>query len=267
MSGAIRVFHSGLHFGEEPFVVGNERSGMVNLAGCHLACGHCYTPEAASGRLGDVDAPEGFLRRLEGLVQSGARNVNLVSPTPQWLALEPTLVAFRTRHPSVPLVLKTSGYEGESFARRMAEIADVLVPDVKVSSPEAARAVGLPEAYGAIARRAIAAWLETHGEARFVARGQLARGLVARYLFMPGFETDGFAVVDGLAEVGYRGPLNLMTRFVRPTGGGLVRAPAAFVAGFVAHGRDRGIAVAVDGRVPATAVGTEAGEAAHARVG
>lgn len=243
---AVRVYHASLHFGEEPFVRGNERAGMVNFAGCHLACTHCYTPEAASGRHGEDQDADVFFATLEGLVHQGARNLNFVSPTVAWPRIEPVLRRFRAAWPGVPVVLKPSGYEGAGFLERMAALADVVVPDFKVSSEAAARAVGLPPAYGVVARRGIETLVKTHGEPRFGAEGCLERGLVVRYLVMPGFDDDGREVVDALGRARYRGALNVMTRFVTP-GGRLVRAKTELVEDLAERARAYGMAVAVDG--------------------
>lgn len=246
----VRVYHAGLHFGEEPFVRGNDRAGMVNFAGCHLACSHCYTPEAASGQMGEDFDASGFLARLERLVAEGAKNLNFISPTVPWVNVEPVLRTFRERHPEVPVVLKTSGYEGAAFVRRMAALADVLVPDFKVLSPEAAVAVGLPAAYGTVATEALRTLMATHGQNEFDAEGRLQRGIVLRYLCMPGFDREGERIVDRLVALRYGGALNVMTRFVRPGRSGLVRAAAETVRALLRRAEGAGFAVAVDGVWP-----------------
>jgi len=258
----IPVFHSGLHFGEEPFVVGNECSGMVNFSGCHLACAHCYTPEATSGHFGEKLTAEAFEVRLEQLVDSGAKNLNLISPTHLWPSIEPSLQQFHARHPAVPIVLKMSGYEGTAFADRMAAVGDVLVPDFKVVSEEAAARCALPVSYGAVATRAIETWSRTHGAGETNSAGQLQRGIVVRHLLMPGFEADSRQVVSELAALRFPGWLNLMTRFMRPQGHGLVRAKEAFVEELVTQSIAVGIAIAIDGNPKNSNVG-ERGQHAY----
>lgn len=244
-----RILRSGIHSGEEALVYGNDRSGMVVFSGCHLACSFCYTPETSVLRLGqDVDAA-GFADILARLLLSGARNLNLISPTHVWKVIEPVLRRFKEGEGrSIPLVLKFSGFETPGLVERFARVADVMVPDFKVWESALATSVQLPSNYGPVAAKALATLLPTHGVG-LMEQNHLRHGILVRHLLMPGFEIDSRRVIDAMGEVGYHGYLNLMTCFVAPKGR-LVRAPWERVEALKAQAQGLGMRVLVDGKVP-----------------
>jgi len=231
---SILVYKSGIHTGEERAVPGNDRSGMVFFSGCHLACNFCYTPETSVQRLGDVLTPSQFQARLEGLIAQGAKNLNLISPTHLWGAIETSLSNVRTYYPNTPIVLKVSGYESRGMVRRMTRLADVFVPDFKVFHTEMAQQAGLPPNYGTVASQAI----------RAMAR---SRTTLVRHLMMPNAVEDSKAVVAALIGMGFKGHLNLMTHFIHPKLGLKIASPFD-VEDLRACGTAAGMQVLVNGK-------------------
>jgi len=247
----IKVYRSGIHLGEEKKVAGNHASGMVYLSGCHLACNFCYTPETSIHGLGKDFTPVGFHYLLEGLIRRGARNLNLVSPTHVWKALRRPVQLVKMRYGELlPLVLKTSGYETKTIGGDMAQIADVLVPDFKVWSRDAARAVNLPERYGRVALDAIEGWMRTHGQPRTNREGLLSHGLLVRHLVMPGYDADSINVIKALGWIGFRGHLNLLTYFVDSPNGRVINTQGARVGDLVSLAESYGMSVMVNGKPP-----------------
>ena len=224
----VRVLRYGLHRGEEPIVWGNERSGMIVLSGCHLRCSFCYTPETSVLRQGTDKDEEAFMEMMAELLSLGARNISLISPTHVWGTLEPWLTRYK-QGPGryIPLVLKISGFESPAIIRRMAKVADVIIPDFKVFSSERALSVDLPKNYGPVAAKAIEVLQETHGE-HLLEDGLIRRGIVVRHLLMPGFDDDSMHVLQALAGFQYRSYVNFMTCYVSPKKG-LERASQARV--------------------------------------
>jgi len=231
---SILVYKSGIHTGEERAVPGNDRSGMVFFSGCHLACNFCYTPETSVQRLGDILTPSQFQARLEGLIAQGAKNLNLISPTHLWGAIETSLSNIRTYYPNTPIVLKVSGFESRGMVRRMAKLADVFVPDFKVFSSELAQQVGLPPNYGIVASQAIRAMARSHTT-------------LVRHLMMPNAVEDSRAVVADLISMEFTGHLNLMTHFIHPKLGLKIANPLD-VEGLRARAEGAGMQVLVNGK-------------------
>jgi putative pyruvate formate lyase activating enzyme len=120
---SVRILHSGIHFGEEGVVWGNDRSGMVVFSGCHLSCSFCYTPEASQLNLGENFTAEEFKNLLAKLLAEGARNINLISPTHTWSVIESVLEKFKEgAGKKIPLLLKFSGFESPALIRRFARL-------------------------------------------------------------------------------------------------------------------------------------------------
>ncbi len=213
----VRIYKSAIHHGEEAIVAGNDRAGMVNFSGCHLACRFCYTPETSTYRFGKDYTEEDFRGVLSDLIARGAGNLNLISPSHEWSCIERSLAEVKqSEGADIPLVLKISGYEGQQLVRRMTALADVIIPDFKVYGSSAAKAVNLPANYSEIAEKALTVMLETHRESLYSPTGKLTRGILVRHLLMPGFFDDSIRVMETLGGVGFRGILNLMGHFISP---------------------------------------------------
>jgi putative pyruvate formate lyase activating enzyme len=245
---SVRILQSGLHRGEESIVFGNDRSGMVVFSGCHLSCSFCYTPETSRDFIGKDFSLEAFSSLLESLVEQGARNISLISPSHVWNFIEPALQQFKHTHGGYyPLILKVSGFESPAQIRRFARVADVFVPDFKVWDESVATAVALPKHYGRVAQAALKAIDESHRAPTWEGT-VLRRGTVVRHLLMPDYAPDSCDVVKAAWQIGYHGLMNFMTCFIEP-GKGLKRAPAHQVDALVGQARSLGIVPMVDGQL------------------
>jgi putative pyruvate formate lyase activating enzyme len=243
---SIRVYRSGIHRGEEALIVGNQRAGMITLSGCHLACRSCYTPETSRQHIGvDHDALS-FSHLVDALIKQRAGNLNLISPTHLWTQLREPLFQMKRRY-DLPLILKISGYEPAAMVRDMAQIADVFVPDFKVSGSLVAEKEHLPKNYADQTAKALSEMLSTHGDSLFTKDGLLYRGIVVRHLIIPGHADDSALVIDRLNQIGFRGHLNLMTRFVDSNAHTLHAADPRLVRSLAETARASGMEILVDG--------------------
>ncbi len=243
----INVFHAGIHHGEESLIVGNERSGMVNFSGCHLSCNFCYTPETSVLKQGTFYNTQSFLGLLQSLVDRGAKNINLISPTHLWEAIETPLLAFRNLHPTLPVVLKTSGYEPASLIERFSALSDVLVPDFKIWGALPAQNVNLPRNYGSVALTALQRAVSLYPQ-RFQADGKLRQGVLVRHLLMPNAFEDSEAVIDALSSIHFEGTLNLMSRFIDPRAHSLSIAREKDVSFLADKAQNAGMMVLLNGK-------------------
>jgi putative pyruvate formate lyase activating enzyme len=221
----IKIFRSGIHFGEERIIQGNHSSGMITFSGCHLSCNFCYTPETSVHKIGVDLTPSEFFHVTDDLVRRGARNINLISPTHVWQRIQAPLSQLKEQTGSaLPLVLKISGFEKPSMISKMACLADIFVPDFKAFSRESAIGCGLPHNYGSVALRAIREIMMTHHDTLPLSSNKLARGILVRHLMMPDHFEDSIRVVGALADIGFTGYLNLMTYFIDTKTGSLSNA-------------------------------------------
>ena len=192
------VARSSLHMWEEPPISGTRGSGTVFFGGCNLGCVYCQNRAIRDGTLGELLSPEALERTMLSLVEPGAHNVNLVTPSHYVRALVPVLE--RIRHKlTVPVVWNSSAYESVEMLRRLEGLVDVYLPDFKYASEElAARYSGAPD-YPEVATAAIREMLRQRGAVRFGADGMMKSGVIVRHLVLPSHRRESIAAVERLA--------------------------------------------------------------------
>ena len=182
MPARLYAARAALHFWEEPPISGENGSGAVFFSGCSLGCGFCQNSEISQGRFGK-EITTGRLREIfMELIDQGAHNINLVTPThflPKILpALEPKL--------PVPVVYNCGGYERVETLRLLEGKVDIYLPDLKFAEPGLAKALCGAEDYFPVAARAIDEMLRQVGPPVYGSDGMLKRGVIIRHLVLPG---------------------------------------------------------------------------------
>lgn len=199
----------GVHFGEEPEIVGTGGSGLVLLAGCNLACRGCETADFSrelkgARRLSAAELAGVILQ----LTRDGAENVHFVTPTHQ---LPVVLSALRRAVQAGfdrPVVWNCGGYESLEALRLLDGVVDVYLADLKHGGDGEGRLTGVAD-YFSVAKACLA---EMHRQV-----GDLlpdgSRGLLVRHLVLP----DGAAASDEafrfLASLSTSLRVNVMPQF------------------------------------------------------
>ena len=182
-----------LHQWEEPVLSPNGRSGAVFFGGCTLGCVYCQNRAISREPVGqEMDARQ--LRAVfEGLIEQGAENIDLVTPThylPTILpALEPKL--------SVPVVYNCGGYERVATLKALQGKVDIYLPDLKYSEKELARELSGAENYFSVAKLALKEMVRQTGAPKWEG-DKLVRGTVVRHLILPGQVENSLRVLDWL---------------------------------------------------------------------
>lgn len=95
MPARLHAARAALHFWEEPPISGESGSGAVFFSGCSLGCAFCQNSKISQERFGKEITTRRLREIFKELIEQGARNINLVTPThflPEILpALEPKL--------------------------------------------------------------------------------------------------------------------------------------------------------------------------------
>ena len=121
MPGTALAARAALHYWEEPIVSGSFGSGTVFFSGCTLRCGFCqnytisleqYGAPVDSSRLRDI-----FL----SLIDEGAQNINLVTPT----HFLPDILPALTPKLPVPVLYNCGGYESVETLRQLEGLIDI----------------------------------------------------------------------------------------------------------------------------------------------
>ena len=184
-----------LHKWEEPALAGNGGSGAVFFGGCTLGCKYCQNM-AISGRPVGEGMDASRLRRLfEQLIEQGAENIDLVTPThylPTILpALEPKL--------PVPVVYNCGGYERVETLKMLEGKVDIYLPDLKYADSALGRALSGAADYFPVAAAAIREMVRQTGPVVWDGE-KITRGTVIRHLILPGCVDNSLRVLDWIGE-------------------------------------------------------------------
>lgn len=192
------VARAALHFGEEPCISGERGSGTVFFGGCTLACAFCQNRAISRTAAGAPVSSARLAEIFRELVQAGAHNINLVSPTPYVPAVREALRQYR---PPVPVVYNSSGWERVETLRALEGLVDVYLPDYKYASAALGQALSGAEDYPAVAAAAIREMARQTGPVVLDEHGLIQRGTVVRHLVLPGHTNDSLRCLETLAEV------------------------------------------------------------------
>lgn len=189
----------GPHHGEEEPISGTFGSGTVFFSGCTMQCIFCQNSDISRGYAGyPVSVPDlaGIFIRLQEL---GCHNINLVTPTHQLPAIMGALIRAIDNGLCIPLVYNTSGYEDTETLRLLDGIIDIYMPDLKFSDDKRGQILAKTPGYPGYAKAAI---LEMHRQVGdlTIDGGIATRGLLIRYLILPGFSDEYEQVFSFIAE-------------------------------------------------------------------
>jgi putative pyruvate formate lyase activating enzyme len=183
---SIYLAGAGLHFGEEPPLVGARGSGIVLVAGCNLACRSCETYGFSLLRRGVVEcSSEQLAGVFLDLERRGAANLNLVTPTHVLPALLAGLAEAASRGLTLPVVWNCGGYESIEALRLLAGVVDVYLPDAKYGDDDAGLRLSGCSRYTAALRESLVEMLHQAGPLRIDPDGIARRGVLVRHLVLP----------------------------------------------------------------------------------
>lgn len=126
----LKVSNYGLSFGDEEVLSKGGGSGIIFLAGCHLDCPSCISRDFVDDH-SSLTSPSDFLTLAFRLHQSGANNLQILSPTVHYPALRLILEELRKSGFPLPVILKTSGYEALEEIKKFRGLVDIWLPDYK----------------------------------------------------------------------------------------------------------------------------------------
>lgn len=218
---------AGVHFGEEPPLVGDgpgrpgenapgmrRGSGLVLVGGCNLACRSCETADFSLERKGVVPFSESQLASLFLKQQSeGAANLNLVTPTHVMPALLSGLAAAAERGFVIPVVWNCGGYESLAALELLDGIVDIYLPDAKYGRDAEGESVSGSPGYTKALRESLKEMWRQTGPIQLDARGLATRGTIVRHLVLPNDAAGSREAMQLCAEVSPDLWVNVMSQY------------------------------------------------------
>lgn len=140
-------------------ISGTNGSGTVFFSGCNLHCAFCQNYEISCLNKGTEITIERLRAIYFDLIEQGAHNINLVTPTH---FTEAVLSSLQEPLP-VPVVYNTSGFETLDTVRKLKDKVQIWLPDLKYSDDLAAIKYSNAPNYFATATAAIKAMYKQVG--------------------------------------------------------------------------------------------------------
>ena len=110
MPARLHAARAALHFWEEPPISGESGSGAVFFSGCSLGCAFCQNSKISQERFGKEITTRRLREIFKELIEQGARNINLVTPTQFFPDIIKALDLVRHKL-HIPVVCNCGGYE------------------------------------------------------------------------------------------------------------------------------------------------------------
>jgi len=189
IGAALQIAHVGLHFGEEPPISGTRGSGAVFFVGCNLRCIYCQnyqiSQESEPGRYHTLTSGE-LVAAMLALQDTGAHNINCVSPSHMIFQLADVLQAVRAGGLTIPVVYNSSGYDAVAALRQIRGLVDIYLPDIKYLDKEIGRKFSAAGDYAATIPEVLTEMLEQVGHLQLDDNDIATGGVLVRHLVLPG---------------------------------------------------------------------------------
>ena len=184
-----------LHKWEEPVLAGSGGSGAIFFGGCTLGCSYCQNRAISASPVGTPTDSRQLRRIMEELIDQGAENIDLVTPT-QYL---PTILPALQKPLPVPVVYNCGGYERAAVVRALAGSVDIWLPDMKYADDALAYRLSGVRNYFETAASAIRQMVRQTGPVRWQG-DKIIKGVIIRHLILPGHVENSLKVLDWLGE-------------------------------------------------------------------
>ena len=184
-----------LHYWEEPVISAAYGAGTVFFSGCTLGCLYCQNDEISHQNFGKLLSPAALRETFERLIDDGAQNIELVTPT----HFLPSILPALTPKLPVPVVYNCGGYESLGTLRTLEGRVQIYLPDLKYAMEEPARALSAAPDYFPVAAAAIREMVCQTGP-YVIENGLLRRGVVIRHLVLPGQPENTRRCIDWVSR-------------------------------------------------------------------
>lgn len=195
-----KIARVGLHHFEEPCLSGERGSGTIFFSGCNLRCLFCQNYEISHGGKGLEVSEKQLVSLMLYLQDSGAHNINLVTPSNYTNLLKDTLKIAKSQL-KVPIVWNSSGYETMQNLKKLDGLVDIYLPDFKYSDDDLAWEYSHAKGYRKIAFDAISEMRRQQPDDVFGDDGMMQKGIIVRHLVLPGALENTKGVLQDISSI------------------------------------------------------------------
>lgn len=193
---SVRVARALLHHWEEPCISGSKGSGTVFFSHCNLRCVFCQNHRIShQGEGKEISAQRLGLEFLE-LMERGAHNVNLVTPTHYVPQIIEGLDYAKKKGLNIPVIYNTNGYENVETVKSLKGYIDVYLPDIKYFDDRYAVKYSGAGGYFPTVSQAVKEMAFQVGRPNFDREGLIQSGVIIRHLMLPGLLFDSKKIID-----------------------------------------------------------------------
>lgn len=195
-----KIARVGLHHFEEPCLSGERGSGTIFFSGCNLRCLFCQNFEISHGGKGLEVSEKQLVSLMLYLQDSGAHNINLVTPSNYTNLLKDTLKIAKSQL-KIPIVWNSSGYETVQNLKKLDGLVDIYLPDFKYSDDDLAWQYSHAKGYRKIAFDAISEMRRQQPDDVFGDDGMMQKGVIVRHLVLPGALENTKGVLQDISSI------------------------------------------------------------------
>lgn len=195
-----KIARVGLHHFEEPCLSGERGSGTIFFSGCNLRCLFCQNFEISHGGKGLEVSEKQLVSLMLYLQDSGAHNINLVTPSNYTHLLKDTLKIAKSQL-KIPIVWNSSGYETVQNLKKLDGLVDIYLPDFKYSDDDLAWQYSHAKGYRKIAFDAISEMRRQQPADLFDGDGMMQKGVIVRHLVLPGALENTKGVLQDISSI------------------------------------------------------------------
>lgn len=195
-----KIARVGLHHFEEPCLSGERGSGTIFFSGCNLRCLFCQNFEISHGGKGLEVSEKQLVSLMLYLQDSGAHNINLVTPSNYTNLLKDTLKIAKSQL-KIPIVWNSSGYETVQNLKKLDGLIDIYLPDFKYSDDDLAWEYSHAKGYRKIAFDAISEMRRQQPDDVFGDDGMMQKGVIVRHLVLPGALENTKGVLQNISSI------------------------------------------------------------------
>ena len=201
------------HFGEEKCLVGSNGSGTIFISNCSMNCVYCQNSEISQQGLGRFRGINDVADIMLDLQDKGVNNINWVSPTHFAPQLVKALKEAKDEGLKIPIVYNTGGFDSLELIKKLNNLIDIYMPDIKYGSDEKGLKFSNAPNYWSNIRKVIKEMHDQVGNL-IIEDGIAEKGLLIRHLVLPNKIAKSERILEFIAkEISLDTYVNIMDQY------------------------------------------------------